>query len=173
MPIAETNIAQKNTKRKATARKAATVTIARRKVLTGQHKITGAPKLPVLGLTKNPRKGPFTLRDIFAQNGETISLLTIKKRKADLMKAGQLVIDSVAAKRQHEGHGRPPQYFNFDLTQGTVKTKKSRKTTKANAPIVVAAEPAPIEPPAAEPAPAVVEQPVVPAPAPAEVPLAA
>lgn len=171
MPVAENNAApaaavKTPTKRKAAARKTGAVTIARRKVLAGQHKITGAPKLPVLGLTKNPRKGPFTLKDIFSQNGDTISLLTIKKRRNELIDAGQLVIDTVAAKRQHEGHGRPPQYFNFDLTQGTVKTKKTRKgKTKpaGTAPIVAADEPMPAEQPAvAEPA-VIEEQPAVPA----------
>lgn len=119
--------------------KTAAPTIVRRKVLAGQHKMTGAPKLEVLGLTKSPRKGAFTLKEIFHQNGETISLLTIKKRKMELVNAGKLVIDLNAAKRQHEGHGRPPQYFNFDTTQGKVKQPRARKTKAAP---VVAAEPA-------------------------------
>lgn len=168
MPVAE--IAPKTIKRKGSKKPAVAgnVTIARRKVLAGQHKITGAPKLPVLGLTKNPRKGPFTLMDIFKQNGETISLLTIKKRKNELRDAGTLVLDSMAAKQQHLGTGRPPEYFNFDLTQGTVKIKRAKsgktrkaKTTKSEAPIVVnEPDQAPI---AEQPAPAPAEQAAEPA----------
>ena len=159
--------AAKTTKRR-TKKPSAAVTIARRKVMAGQHKKTGAPKLTVLGLTKNPRKGPFTLSDIFGQNGETISMLTIKKRKAELIDAGQLVIDTVAAKRQHTGHGRPPQFFNFDLTQGTVKVKKAKspRKGKTKAAPVVAGEPvvpAPViaeaQAPAEQAAPAPVEAP--------------
>ncbi len=119
------------------AAKATTAVIVRRKVLAGKHKVTGAPKLEVIGLTKNPRRGSFTLRDIFQANGETISLLTIKKRKQELIDAGKLVLDIEAAKRQHEGHGRPPEYFNFDLSKGEVKKPRARKAKTAP---VVAAE---------------------------------
>lgn len=148
-------------KRKAT-KKATAAVIARRKVLAGKHKQTGAPKLDVIGLTKNPRRGAFTLMDIFQANGETISLLTIKKRKNDLIKAGKLVLDAEAAKRQHEGHGRPPQYFNFDLSKGEAKKPRTRKAkTTGEAPVVAA------EPQNEAPAPAVEPAPVAEAPAPA------
>ena len=132
--------------RKRSARKPVATTIARRKVLTGKHKMTGAPKLPVIGLTQNPRRGAFTLQDIFQANGETISLLTIKKRKNDLLEAGKLV-KMARDFKQHEGSGRPPEYFNFDLTKGVVKTKKVRtRKVKAIVAPVVAAEAPVVEP---------------------------
>jgi len=131
-------------------------TIARRQVLAGKHQQTGAPKLPVIGLTTKRLKGHFSLKQIFELNGKTISLLTIKKRKNELIAAGELCKDAEAAKMQHEGHGRPPEYFNFDMTKAAPAPAK--RTRKAKAAPVVAAEgeqaPAPVEQaPAEQPAP--------------------
>ena len=79
----EGNVAPKATKR------IATPVIARRQVLQGKHKKTGAPRLPVIGLTVNRKRGAFTKADIFAANGMTISMLTITHRIEDHIKAQQ------------------------------------------------------------------------------------
>lgn len=130
------------TKTKATRKNSALPTVARRKVLAGKHKTTGAPKLEVIGLTKNLRRGAFTLMDIFNANGQTISLLTIKKRKNELFEEGKL--GKMARDfKQHEGSGRPPEYFNFDLAKSEAKKVKTRKVkVKAEAPAVAVDAPA-------------------------------
>lgn len=150
------------TPKKPSTKRSALPAIQRRKVLMGKHQKTGAPKLDVIGLTIKPCRGPFTLKDIFSANGETISLLTIKKRKNELMKAGKLVKDAEAAKQQHEGTGRPPEYFNFDTAKGEAKKSRIRKMK----PVVVAEPQDAVEAPAIEQAqaPVIEEQPAAPAP---------
>lgn len=152
-------------------KKASTLpTIARRKVMTGQHKKTGAPKLEIIGLHAKRLHGPFTRKDLFDLNGQTISMLTIKKRVEELKQAGKLV---QMAKSLVNGshHGRPAVRFNFDLTQGEVikpkvkRTRKVRSDAGTHVPDVEIA-PAAVEPaapivPAVEPAPAVEAAPAV------------
>jgi len=147
----EGQVAPKATKR------IATPVIARRKVLQGKHLKIGAPRLPVIGLTVNRKRGAFTKADIFAANGETISMLTITHRITDLKKAGELC--KMAEKAKHTGPGKPADQFSFDLTKAAPKKGRKGKTATATAP-VVAAEPegppaqAPVEAPAPAPEPA-------------------
>ena len=133
-----------------------TITVARRKVLQGKHKQIGAPRLDVIGLTKNRKRGAFTKQDIFDLNGQTISPLTITHRIADLCKANELVL--MTEKAKHTGPGRPKEQFNFDLTKAAPKkSRKGKGKGKTETAPVVPTEPQPAEAPAPEPAPAPAE----------------
>ena len=109
------------------------VTVKRRKVLAGQHKRPGAPKLEIIGLHTKRVKDDFTKKDIFELNGETISLLTIAKRIDDLFVEQKLA--RIPKQFNWTGHGRPPLKWTFDLTAGVVyqppksKAKKSKVVT--------------------------------------------
>lgn len=154
---------------KSKKRRKALPTIERRRVLAGEHKKQGAPKLQVVGLHVHRFKGPFTRSDVFDRNGQTISMLTIKKRIDELIAAGQLV-KMARSLVNLDGHcGRRPERFNFDTTQGEVKKKRARKAKTVAAEVVAPSEPvAPAPAPAVEvpPAPeAAPAAPIVPAPA--------
>ena|ERR1035437_715114 len=135
--------------------------ILARKSLAGKWQKPGAPPKTVLGLTVNRKRGAFTKADIYAFNGETISMLTITKRIKALKKAGELV--KMAEKAKHEGPGKPQDLYNFDLSKGVPKkqrkTRKDKGTSVPDLPVVIPEPAAPVAPaPVVEaPAPAPVE----------------
>lgn len=157
--VAPVVAAEIHTQPKAT-RKASLPVVVRRKVLQGKHKQPGAPRLEILGLHKNRRRGAFTKHDIFDANGQTISMLTITKRIGDLRKAGELV--KMAKSIKHIGPGRPPEFFNFDKSQGEAKKSRSRKVKAVDT--TAPAEVAPADAPQAPQAPAPVAPEAAPVP---------
>jgi hypothetical protein len=130
------------------------VTILARKSLQGEWKKPGAPPKDVIGLTKNRKRGAFTKQNIYDLNGATVSMLTITKRIKDLRKAEQLV--KMAEHAKHEGPGRPPELFNFDLSKEDPAKRgrgRPRKVKPETAPVVPAENPpaAPVQDPEAVP----------------------
>lgn len=125
-------------------------TIARRRVMTGQHKKTGAPKLEIIGLHVKKVRGPFTRQMIFDLNGQTISIMTISKRINEMKEAGQLV--KMSKPIVNTTMGKPANRYNFDLSQGEVTKPKAKKVRKVKAEAVELPPAQPVEP---APAPAV------------------
>lgn len=134
-----------------TAKAKATVIVAR-KVMKGKcgHK-AGAPLKQIAGLTHSKHRGAFTKKDIFNQNGQTVSELCIDMRLKRLQKAKELVCLGSGAKVR--GAGRPPLRYTFDLSK--VPVKKGRKTTAEAIPTVAVETAAVVhaEPVAETPAP--------------------
>lgn len=139
-------------------------TVARRKVQTGKKGSHGAPKLELIGLHVKRAKGPFTKKDIFDLNAQSVSLITITKRIKELIADGKcvkmgrsLVNTSLTGKR--------PDRYSFDLSDAAYVKPKKVRTQKAVAaePVVAEVNPGPINPEAAREFIANVELPPVPA----------
>ena len=134
--------------------KAKAPVIIARKVMKGKcGDKAGAPLKAIVGLSVNKRRGVFTKRDIFEQNGQTVSELCIDMRLKRLQKAKELVCLGSGAKVK--GAGRPPLRYTFDLSKAPAK--KGRKTTAEAIPTVAVETAAVVhaEPVAATPAPEV------------------
>jgi len=113
----------------------------------GKKGTVGAPSKPILGLTKDPRRGRFTLKEIHALNGGTISMLTIinclkgTDTRKGLLKSGEVIKLDEKAKVKGQP-GKPADVYMVTKFMD----KKSKKGNKPNTPAIktVAVETAPI-----------------------------
>jgi hypothetical protein len=128
------------------------------KSMRGKKGTAGAPARLIIGLTKNPCRGRFTLNDLVQLNGNTISSLTIRNRIhgtetcKGLLETGELTM----LPEKHKAKGKPGKPADvFILT----KYIKAPKATVETAPVVDTAPPAPeMEPTAPAPEPVHIEQ---------------
>ena len=131
------------------------------KSMRGKKGTVGAPAKPILGLTKDPRRGRFVLKEIHALNGGTISMLTIinclrgTETRKGLLKSGEVTKLDEKAKVK----GQPGKPADVYMVTKFMDKKKS-KGNKPNAPAIktVAVETAPIVNLNPEPAPAIEEE---------------
>jgi hypothetical protein len=113
----------------------------------GKKGTVGAPAKHIAGLTKDPRRGRFTLKEIHALNGGTISMLTIINRlkgtatRKGLCETGEVTKLPETLKEA----GKPGKPADLFMVTKFMDKKKS-KGNKSNTPAIktVAVETAPI-----------------------------
>lgn len=113
----------------------------------GKKGTVGAPAKPIIGLTKDPRRGRFTIKEIFALNAGTISMLTIinclngTDTRKGMLKTGEVTKLSETFKEKGKS-GKPAHVFMITKFMD----KKNKGKNKPNTPAIptVAVETAPV-----------------------------